>query len=994
MKILWNREFRCLPLILLTIIPTVENGQTPSPVPDSQSQTRNYSLAERGLNHRVWQKVTADGITNSYNELETGMHRLVNGNYIECSPDILPVVGGAAATNCAHQVFFATDANTAVAVKVTTPDGKTISSHVMGLAYFDYQSKSNVLIAELQSAPGQLLPPDEVLYADALVGDCTASLLYKNSKAGLEQNVIIHTIPPPASAYGLNPSSTMLQIWSEFSPDSPEPDIALMTSKAGITDQQLDFGVMKISAGGAFLFGIGADPAKQVHVLKEWVVLNGRRFLVEQLHLNLISKQLQQLPSANGTNQPTGAMLHRTPKKFPPVPTYAKKGSSKPLVVAGIAVKAKPGFLTDYPIVLVSDTNFTFHGDSTYYCSGTVNLSGTTVLEGGAVINFTNTTAAVIYLRPTTNDVPLLCKTGPYRMAVFTSKDDDSLGLAIGGSTGVIPTNNVTVYMHNFSSTTDATVKYVRFAYASTGFIDWTDDGPTFWHCQFVGCTNCTIPTDALYATMHNVLAWQCGDLTYGCSVVGEHITADNCGAVVGSDDFNVSAVTNSLITAVGYTNQVTFWNSVVLPSATGVYQTAGAGGHYLATNSPYRNLGTAAIDTNLLSDLKRKTTYPPLVFSNVIVTADTVLAPQVQRDSDTLDLGFHYDPIDYMTYSYAVSNASLTITNGAVIGYFDNTGVRLADWAQINCIGSPTALNRFADYRTVQEQQVHIGSYSAGTGWPVIPYRTSTVGMPGTFRFTAFSRMAPSASAYDLYVGGNWRYSTLTVADCWFGNATCNLVGDSGDTMVLRNNDFEREGMIIGFTDAGSNSVSIYNNLFRFGTTYFDNEGSAQWLIRDNSFDTCPLFDDSLLASLADHNAYIGGGYHIYGDGTNDVVLTNFVYATGPLGDRYQVSTNLINAGSRTADLAGLYHYTTGTNLVSGLEVKETNSVVDIGLHYIAVGANGQPIDTDGDLIPDYLEDANGNGAVDSGETDWHSATDVGLKVMILRPSKQSLVP
>src|SRR5258706_2080683 len=183
MKILWNREFRCLPLILLTISPTVENGQALSPVLDSQSQMRNYSLAERGLNHRVWQKLTADGITNSYNELETGMHRLVNGNYIECSPDILPVVGGAAATNCAHQVFFATDANTAVAVKVTTPDGKTISSHVMGLAYFDYQSKSNVLIAELQSAPGQLLPPDEVLYADALVGDCTASLLYKNSKA-------------------------------------------------------------------------------------------------------------------------------------------------------------------------------------------------------------------------------------------------------------------------------------------------------------------------------------------------------------------------------------------------------------------------------------------------------------------------------------------------------------------------------------------------------------------------------------------------------------------------------------------------------------------------------------------------------------------------------------------------------------------------------------------------------------------------------------------
>jgi hypothetical protein len=46
----------------------------------------------------------------------------------------------------------------------------------------------------------------------------------------------------------------------------------------------------------------------------------------------------------------------------------------------------------------------------------------------------------------------------------------------------------------------------------------------------------------------------------------------------------------------------------------------------------------------------------------------------------------------------------------------------------------------------------------------------------------------------------------------------------------------------------------------------------------------------------------------------------------------------------------------------------------VDIGLHYVAVNSSGEPIDTDGDGLPDYFEDANGNGSADSGETDWQS--------------------
>jgi hypothetical protein len=81
-----------------------------------------------------------------------------------------------------------------------------------------------------------------------------------------------------------------------------------------------------------------------------------------------------------------------------------------------------------------------------------------------------------------------------------------------------------------------------------------------------------------------------------------------------------------------------------------------------------------------------------------------------------------------------------------------------------------------------------------------------------------------------------------------------------------------------------------------------------------------------------------------------------------------------LIDQGSRTAPDASLFHYTTSTTVAS----KEGSSQVDIGLHYIAANAGNQPTDNDGDGLPDYAEDADGNGAVGTPETSFaNSDTD-----------------
>ena len=86
---------------------------------------------------------------------------------------------------------------------------------------------------------------------------------------------------------------------------------------------------------------------------------------------------------------------------------------------------------------------------------------------------------------------------------------------------------------------------------------------------------------------------------------------------------------------------------------------------------------GTTNISATLANDLRNRTTYPPIVITTNF-TVDTTLSPQAQRDTDTPDLGYHYDPLDYCWTSLVLSNAPLVLTNGVAIGNYGSKGILL----------------------------------------------------------------------------------------------------------------------------------------------------------------------------------------------------------------------------------------------------------------------------------------------------------------------------
>ena len=159
---------------------------------------------------------------------------------------------------------------------------------------------------------------------------------------------------------------------------------------------------------------------------------------------------------------------------------------------------------------------------------------------------------------------------------------------------------------------------------------------------------------------------------------------------------------------------------------------------------------------------------------------------------------------------------------------------------------------------------------------------------------------------------------------------------------------------------------------------------------LKDNFFDRVAASQH--VTPTHDYNGYITNStaQWLTNRGTHNVFTNAFSYETRGLGRCYQPTNSpFLSVGSTNANFFGLYHYTVVTN-----NVKETNSMVDIGFHYVATNANGSPLDEDSDGTPDYLEDLNGNGTVDSGETDSQSTGDNSLRVLITRPGNGSILP
>ncbi len=213
------------------------------------------------------------------------------------------------------EVTFAGNALAAEAVEMVGPQGLRLRSRILGVAYLDPNSGQSVLLAEPRDATGEVLPPDRVVFWDAL-DDLSADVVYTLRPNSLEQDVILRRQLPPPEEFGLRGDALQLAVITEFfSPPVPrrtartiaiaDPLAARGSTPTLIADETIKFGALRIVEGRAFSLGDDPEP---VPTGKSWTVIEGRHFLVEATPLQLIARKLAALPRYAGSppRRPTG----------------------------------------------------------------------------------------------------------------------------------------------------------------------------------------------------------------------------------------------------------------------------------------------------------------------------------------------------------------------------------------------------------------------------------------------------------------------------------------------------------------------------------------------------------------------------------------------------------------------------------------------------------------------------------------------------------------
>jgi len=934
----------------------------------------------------------AQTTTNRYAELGSGLNyiSLDDGLLRESDPSFVLVTNEARAWTGQSQLSLAGNINSPIVLRARLPDGQALATRVQGLFIYDATTAQTIQLATVKDSIGVQTETNAILYPDCFDGGgaVTGDVLFVNTINGWSQDIVIHQWAVDGTALanaGLTNASTdslTVEVWTEFV-DSPTPQQTPVWAQGTVggvamamPDVQLNFGtVMQMGTGRAFLLGQESDSVSLVS--KQWVQTpDQRQFLVESAPLALIQAGMPATPQ--GTPGKAGAMLRPPSKSRLEAMNSLRPGKSAPgkveasirtLKTAGkglLAWAAQPGLVLDYTTLgTVGLSNYVFLGDHTYYLStsGGVTCTGTvTTVEGGCVIKSATNASLTI-------KTPLSWQATQFRPVIMCSKDEPSCGESVSGSTGYPGSAQyaAAALVLDASSTgatnTSFNLSHLRIANAQTGIqLLQGTNAHSISHAQFVYCGTAMAPSNTTFSLL-NALIFNVGTM-FGGSGTGstadlEHLTVDGGVTFQVTNVLSSCGITNSLVMGITNLYLGTATNQVaVLGNNTGVFANLTSGPtHYLASGSPYRNLGTTAINPSLAADLLDLSTYPPTdLGTNWTVTANTVLSPQALRDTGVPDLGYHGDPCDYVVKGITVNGTNtLALLNGVSVAFYGTTGISFQNSnGKFTSFGLPESLNHLFLANAIFEQ---------ATNWITNTSSFTLVNLntdePQILRFTDVSFLSAGQLGQQLYPQA--MSGAPTIQDCQLRGVYWAFPGTSGGAasgvVVLKNNYLERSTLSMSqyYPSTIYNlALTWQNNLFSRCALSLIHWGSSYgaWSVYDNVFDnsTGTKTEDGFVDSNHDpfdnftaygYNGFINTTEWLVGTGDHTNLLRDFV--PGPLGSYYYPTSGATNSlatlidadSARTAAGVGLAEYTT----VLGQQKDTTN--LDVGMHYAALEAH-----------------------------------------------------
>ena len=1010
--------------LLVIIGATLAQSLVAQTAPDPLLGTPN----ELGPNYKLWDS-TEPSVGNNHHgsgrghgrviSLASGMHYWSGESWLESDPEFAQTTNGFVAEKVQDQVFLLPDLNSVDAVNVMTLNGDVLRSTPVGISLYDPVSGNAQVIAVITNSTGVQIATNQILYPDCFSGGACADIVFTLEKGRFEQDVVFKGRLDPAE-FGF-PTNSRIQIITEFY-EAPVPEVMTrplfvqknqrirqQMASPDLIDQVLSFNEFIMDTGNAYTYpdASNTNGAESV-VAKQYQTIQGRTFLIESVDSQEIRNSLLSLPPCDGGNPSTGMALPpgKPPMLYAGIPRpstglHERAKLERRHKPAMLSAAKKSGVVVDYVATINGSysTATTLQGDTTYHVTGASYFYGPVTIEGGAVVKYESGTSLTLSYSVT-------CATSMYRPAFFTAENDNSVGEIVSANN--LGTNGYANPALLLSYLPSPVLSNLHFSYCKQAIqINGTTTTANITHSQFVQCLqgidlvvaagsgsgssgaiNMYVQ-NTLFSYVNSPLVSSAGagnlGAFYFCTFDHSQYVFNETSLPVTVYDSvfanNTSVTTNGGASSLygnynGFYNSPTFGYTIFTSSGSPFTGSVGGGAYYLNPASVFQNAGSSTVflPTGLTNDLVLRTTYAPTNISGTI-SQSTVWQTNVPRDNcGTWNLGYHYDPLDYIATNVSLAG-TLSWSNGVAVGVMGNYGFNLQTGAGISSLGTPNVLNRACFYGNVQESR---------TNSPVMALAeiNGATGNNLWFRFTDIAMGAGNVSCPVLLITNNTVTSgSLGLRDSQVRGCNLSLAPTgTGSAFVLgvTNNFIQRSAVSVTEAAGVPFSAIFYNNLFLNDTlavNYTNSASNPVWNLQDNLFDATPQ-------TVGGTTAYIGVGCNAFTLGcTNKLGGTNCItnitanFATGPLGSYYYPTnagaTNLvtlIHAGSTTADKLELYHYTVTANLVNNLEVKETNSIVSIGYHYVATDAYGNPIDTDGDGVPDYLEDSNGNGVYDAG--------------------------
>ena len=215
-----------------------------------------------------------------------------------------------------NKAIFNADLNAEAVFDIEMADGKRLRGGVRAIQLTDLKTGQSVVLATVKdSAPGELLPPDQIVYREAFDG-LKADLLMVWRHNLFSHDVVLRERPElPA---GWDAAAVRLEVITEFV-EAPVPELRRQwvgrEGEEKLEDHAvIDFGAMVMLMGHGFpvegqrAWAVGGPPPAPgaTPILKQYYEgPDGRRFLVESIAWPDAERQWKDLPVAKRADAAT-----------------------------------------------------------------------------------------------------------------------------------------------------------------------------------------------------------------------------------------------------------------------------------------------------------------------------------------------------------------------------------------------------------------------------------------------------------------------------------------------------------------------------------------------------------------------------------------------------------------------------------------------------------------------------------------------------------------